>query len=349
LLRTSDFDFDLPPGLVAQHPPAQREDARLMTLDRRTGATTLGRFPDLLDRLRPNDLLVLNETKVLPARLFAERPETGGRVELLLVRPSDEPGVWWALARPGKALRPGRTIADVTGGARLVVRAAEDGQYALAYDGDWTALLEAVGHVPLPPYIRRADTPEDRERYQTVFARVPGAVAAPTAGLHFTPALLAEASVRGVAIARVVLHVGPGTFKPVSVEDPHAHPLDAEAYEVPEAAAAAVRAARAGGGRVIAVGTTVARTLETAGTHAVARGVTDRTIEAERGWTDRLIVPPYDFTVLDGMVTNFHLPRSSLLFLVSALAGREAVLAAYRRAIEEKFRFYSYGDAMFIA
>jgi S-adenosylmethionine:tRNA ribosyltransferase-isomerase len=344
-LRTSDFDFELPPGLIAQHPPARREEARLMVLDRRTGSITLGRFPDLLDHLRLGDVLVLNETRVIPARLFASRLDTGGKVELLLVRPADEPGTWWALARPGRVLRPGRTIAVVPGGEILTVRAAEGGQFALACDGDWAALLERSGHVPLPPYIRRADTAEDRERYQTVFARVPGAVAAPTAGLHFTPELLTAAGARGVALARVVLHVGPGTFKPVTVEDPHAHPLDAEFYDVPEAAAAAIRAARGRGGRVIAVGTTVARTLET----AASRAGPGEVLAAGAGWSDRLIVPPYEFRAMDALVTNFHLPRSSLLFLVSALAGREALLAAYERAIAEGFRFYSYGDAMFVA
>ncbi|MEO6463308.1 MAG: S-adenosylmethionine:tRNA ribosyltransferase-isomerase, partial [Candidatus Eisenbacteria bacterium] len=192
MLRTSDFDFDLPPELIAQHPPERREDARLMVLDRRTGETTIGRFPDLLGQLRAGYVLVLNETRVIAARLFAERTETGGRVELLLVRPGDD-GTWWAMARPGRALRPGREVlvrAREPGGGvvgRLAVRSAEGGQYALAFDGDWAALLAAAGHVPLPPYIRRPDTAADRERYQTVFARVPGAVAAPTAGLHFTP------------------------------------------------------------------------------------------------------------------------------------------------------------------
>jgi S-adenosylmethionine:tRNA ribosyltransferase-isomerase len=204
--------------------------------------------------------------------------------------------------------------------------------------------------MPLPPYIRRPDTAQDRERYQTVFARVPGAVAAPTAGLHFTPEFLAAAEARGVALARVVLHVGPGTFKPVTVEDPRAHQLDAEWYEIPSAAAAALRAARGAGGRVIAVGTTVTRTLET-GAAALddAARAAGEVVAAGSGWSDRLIVPPYTFGAVDALVTNFHLPRSSLLFLVSALAGREAVLAAYARAVEERFRFYSYGDAMFIA
>ncbi|MEO6461633.1 MAG: tRNA preQ1(34) S-adenosylmethionine ribosyltransferase-isomerase QueA, partial [Candidatus Eisenbacteria bacterium] len=274
--------------------------------------------------------------------------------ELLLVRPGDD-GTWWAMARPGRALRPGREVlvrAREPGGGvvgRLAVRSAEGGQYALAFDGDWAALLAAAGHVPLPPYIRRPDTAADRERYQTVFARVPGAVAAPTAGLHFTPELLAAAEAQGVATARVVLHVGPGTFKPVTVEDPQAHDLDAETYEIPAEAAVRLRAARGAGGRVIAVGTTVVRTLETGAELLDERArAAGEVVAAVHGRSAKLIVPPYEFLAVDGMVTNFHLPRSSLLCLVSALAGREAVLAAYRRAIDEGFRFYSYGDAMLV-
>jgi len=318
-------------------------------LDRSTGDVALGRFPDLLDQLRAGDALVLNETRVIPARMFATRSGTGGAVELLFVRPSTA-GAWWAMAKPGKSLKPGGTL-EVTGAvAQLSVRSCADGLYEIAFDGDWAALMQAAGHVPLPPYIRRADEAGDRERYQTVFARVPGAIAAPTAGLHWTPSLLAAALERGVAVVRIVLHVGPGTFKPVSVDDPAAHVLDPEWYEIPSDAAAALAQARRGGGRVIAVGTTVARTLETGASllteDARASG---EVVAAGSGWTDRLIVPPYTFRGLDGLVTNFHLPRSSLLFLVSALAGREHVLAAYRRAIDEGFRFYSYGDAMFIA
>jgi S-adenosylmethionine:tRNA ribosyltransferase-isomerase len=294
-------------------------------------------------------VLALNETRVIPARLFATRPETGGRVELLFVRPAEE-GEWWAMARPGKSLKPGRGVTVEGASATLTVRAVADALYSLSYDGDWARLFEEAGHVPLPPYIRRPDTGADRERYQTVFARVPGAVAAPTAGLHFTPELLARAAAMGVATARIVLHVGPGTFKPVTVEDPAAHVLDPEEYEISDEAALRLAAARRAGGRVIAVGTTVARTLETG-----AAALTDEArasgevVAAGAGWTGKLIVPPYEFLGLDGLVTNFHLPRSSLLFLVSAFAGRERVLAAYARAIAEGFRFYSYGDAMFIA
>ena len=338
--------------MIAQQPPEHREDARLLVLDRFSGRVTLGVFPDVLGLLRPGDALVLNETRVIPARVFASRAGSGGRVELLFVRPGAE-GEWWALARPGKVLKPGGAL-DVAmpdgGNAALVVRACQGGMYALAYDGDWASLLEAAGHVPLPPYIRRSDQVEDRERYQTVYARVPGAIAAPTAGLHWTPDLLQAASERGVAIVRIVLHVGPGTFKPVTASDPAAHVLDPEWYEIPPEASAALAAARREGGRVIAVGTTVARTLETgAALLSEDERAAGEVVRAGSGWTDRLIVPPYTFHGLDALVTNFHLPRSSLLFLVSALAGRDNVLSAYRRAIDEGFRFYSYGDAMFIA
>jgi S-adenosylmethionine:tRNA ribosyltransferase-isomerase len=318
-------------------------------LDRRTGAISLGRFPDLLGFLNPGDALVLNETRVIAARLFATRAGTGGRVELLFVRPAAD-GAWWAMAKPGRSLRPGGKLEIEGADAHLEVRVCSGGLYALAYDGDWAALMAAAGHVPLPPYIRRPDAADDRERYQTVYARVPGAIAAPTAGLHWTPGLLDAARARGVDIVRILLHVGPGTFKPVTASEPSAHVLDPEYYEISREAAGRLAAAHRGGGRVIAVGTTVARTLETGAAllseDARAAG---EVVAAGAGWTDRLIVPPYAFRGLDGLVTNFHLPRSSLLFLVSALGGREAVLAAYRRAIDEGFRFYSYGDAMFIA
>lgn len=347
-MKTGDFDFVLPPDLIAQQPPERREDARLLVLDRATGAITLGRFPDLLDHLHPGDVLTLNETRVISARLFATRPETGGRVELLFVRPGDA-GAWWAMARPGKALKPGRRLEVEGADATLTVRQVRDGQYSLEFDGEWASLFEEAGHVPLPPYIRRPDTAADRERYQTVFARVPGAVAAPTAGLHFTPELLARASEFGVGTARIVLHVGPGTFKPITVEDPSAHVLDPEEYEITADAAARLAAARRAGGRVIAVGTTVARTLETGAAALTEEArAAGEVVAPGAGWTGRLIVPPYEFRGLDALVTNFHLPRSSLLFLVSALAGRERVLAAYQRAIAEGFRFYSYGDAMFV-
>jgi S-adenosylmethionine:tRNA ribosyltransferase-isomerase len=310
-----------------------------------------GRFPDLLNQLRSGDALVLNETRVLAARILASRPGTGGRVELLLVRPGggDE---WWALAKPGRALKPGGTL-KVEGpdgfAARLAVRGGEDGTYAIGYAGDWAELMARAGHVPLPPYIKRPDEPADRERYQTVFARVPGAVAAPTAGLHFTPQLLAAAEAKGISIVRVVLHVGPGTFRPVTAENVEGHKLDPEAYEIPTEAAAALAATRARGGRIVAVGTTVVRTLETGALaltdDARARG---EVVRAGAGASSLLIVPGHDFRAVDALVTNFHLPRSSLLFLVAAFVGKERMFSAYARAVAEGFRFYSYGDAMFI-
>jgi S-adenosylmethionine:tRNA ribosyltransferase-isomerase len=307
----------------------------------------IGNFPDILAHLQPGDALVLNETRVIPARVFATRASTGGKVELLFVRPGPA-GIWWAMGKPGKSLKPGGmlTVGDET----LVVRECAQGLYALEYDGNWSALMESCGHVPLPPYIKRADDQADRERYQTVYARVPGAIAAPTAGLHWTPGLLAAAEMQGVLVERIVLHVGPGTFKPVAVEDPASHVLDPEWYEIPSETAARLASVRREGGRVVAVGTTVARTLETgAASLSEEARAAGEVVAAGSGWSDRLIVPPYTFRGLDALVTNFHLPRSSLLFLVSALAGRETILAAYRRAIDEGFRFYSYGDAMFIA
>ncbi len=315
-------------------------------LDRESSALAFGTFPDLVDRLRPNDVLVLNETRVFTARLSGAREDTGGKVELLLVRPAEH-GTWWAMGRPRRALTPGRRV--TIGTSTVTVLEAGDELLRVEADGDWDALIASAGHVPLPPYIRRADTAEDRERYQTVYARVPGAVAAPTAGLHFTDALLDRIRAHGVAIATVVLHVGPGTFKPVTAEDAEAHVLDAEWYSIPEATAAALAAARAKGGRIVAVGTTVTRTLETGANalpdEARANG---QVVAAGEGWTRLLIVPGHTFSAVDALVTNFHLPRSSLLFLVSALAGRERVLAAYRAAIEQGFRFYSYGDAMLV-
>jgi S-adenosylmethionine:tRNA ribosyltransferase-isomerase len=310
--------------------------------------------------LRSGDLLVLNDTRVLPARLFARAPRAAGcagdrDVEVLLLR--EEPAlrperIWSALARPARALRIGlplqfadpawrATVSGVgnRGVRRIAFRPASETDAAQA--PAFEAWLARIGHVPLPPYIARGDEPADRERYQTVYARELGSVAAPTAGLHFTEATLSACRAAGVEIASVTLHVGPGTFRPVATEDPAAHVLDAEAYRVPPETAAAIRAARAGGGRVIAVGTTSVRSLESWA----------RDGEPKDGdWRDTslFIVPPFSFQVIAGMVTNFHLPRSSLLMLVSALAGRERILAAYEGAVREGYRFYSYGDAMLI-
>jgi S-adenosylmethionine:tRNA ribosyltransferase-isomerase len=344
-----DYDYELPRELIAQAPLADRSASRLLVLDRRTGRIEHRRFPELPDLLTPGDLLVVNRSRVLPARLLARRPG-GGSAEILLVR-RQGPDLWTAMVRPGRRLRPGVAL-DVAPGFQVRIEAPE-AQGAppprpgptrlvrlLAADGNPDAAVDRHGHVPLPPYIRRPDTPEDRVRYQTVYASAPGSVAAPTAGLHFTEELLARLSARGIGRAELVLHVGPGTFRPVETADVRRHRVDAEAYELPDEAAAAVTRAAAEGRRVVAVGTTTTRALEAAG----ARGA----LCAHRGETDLVLYPGCRFRVVDALLTNFHLPRSSLLLLVCAFAGREAVLAAYGEAVRERYRFYSYGDAMLI-
>lgn len=342
------FDYDLPPELIAQQPLPERDASRLLVLDRATGAVRHRAFRDLPDLLNPGDLLVVNRSRVLPARLLGRRVQ-GGAAEVLLVRahPDDE-GLWDALVRPGRRLRPGDVIEVAEDLSVRIETASGQGREPgplrtvrlLARDGDVAATLERHGHVPLPPYIRRPDAPEDRQRYQTVYAREAGSVAAPTAGLHFTSALLEALRQRGIGQAEVVLHVGPGTFRPVEVENVADHRVDPEAFVIPPETAEAVAQAKARGGRVVAVGTTATRTLETAA-DARAPG-------SDAGETALVIVPGHRFRVVDGLVTNFHLPRSSLLLLVAAFAGREPVLAAYEEAVRERYRFYSYGDAMLI-
>jgi S-adenosylmethionine:tRNA ribosyltransferase-isomerase len=344
------YDYDLPESRIAQQPLAARDASRLLVLERAGGAVSHRRFADLPECLRAGDLLVLNETRVLPARLRARRAG-GGVAELLLVRPLSD-GRWLALVRPGARLKPGAgvTVLDGEGreaGSAVVEERAGEGLRAVRFPaGDVPGLLERVGEMPLPPYIRRRAGAADRESYQTVFARVSGAVAAPTAGLHFTAALLARLEAQGVGSAHLVLHVGPGTFRPVQVEDPAQHRLEAEWVSVPAETAVAVNRARRAGRRVVAVGTTATRALEAAARAAEAAGAPE--LAAYAGWVDLFIYPPYEFRVVGALITNFHLPRSSLLLLVSAFAGRERVLAAYREAIESGYRFYSYGDAMLI-
>ncbi len=348
------YDFELPPELIAQEPPAARDASRLLLLERGSGRLAHHRFTDLPQLLRPGDLLVLNRSRVFPARLLGTRPG-GGRAELLLVRQKG-PDLWEALLRPGRRLRPG-TLVDLAPGFRARVETdaiapgaegSASGDSAtrlvrlLASAGEPSALIERYGHVPLPPYIRRPDRPEDRDRYQTVFAHEAGSVAAPTAGLHFTQSLLDDLAARGIRTASVILHVGPGTFRPVEVEDVRAHRVQPERFTLPEETAAAVAQARHEGRRVVAVGTTTTRTLE-------ARATAGGGVAAGVGETDLVIVPGFRFQVVDALLTNFHLPRSSLLLLVSAFAGRERVLAAYRTAVAERYRFYSYGDAMLLS
>jgi len=339
----SDFDYHLPPELIAQEPLEERDASRLLVLDRASGGISHHRFRELPSLLDPGDLLVVNRSRVFPARLLGRRAG-GGDAEVLLVRRKPD-GTWDALVRPGRRLRPGATV-EVADDLTVRIEGVEPGSplrrvRLLARDVDLEATLSRRGHVPLPPYIRRPDQPADRERYQTVYARETGSVAAPTAGLHFTPALLEALTARGVERAEVVLHVGPGTFRPVEVEQVEEHRVDAEPCTIPREAAEALARARARGSRVVAVGTTVTRTLESAA--QVGGGVGAGSTE-----TALVIVPGHRFQVVDALVTNFHLPRSSLLLLVAAFAGRERILAAYAEAVRERYRFYSYGDAMLI-
>ncbi len=351
-MRVSDFDFDLPDDRIAQEPPAERGSSRLMRLDRRTGETTTGVMRDLTAWLRPDDVLVVNDTRVFPARLIGRRHPGGGRIECLLTRIIDaNEGVWEALVHPGQRIRRGTTFVcvgdageDVTIEGEVVGR-DDWGRRTVRLVARGASLdeaIERIGHMPLPPYIRRADRPSDRERYQTVFSRTRGSVAAPTAGLHFTPPLLEAIAARGVTRITVTHHVGYGTFKPVRVDEVEAHVVDPETYSIDDAAATVLTQALADGRRIVAVGTTTTRALES----AVRMG--EGTIPAGRATTDLYLYPGVEFRAVGALVTNFHVPRSSLLILVCAFAGRERVLEAYRRAIDLGFRFYSYGDAMFI-
>jgi S-adenosylmethionine:tRNA ribosyltransferase-isomerase len=342
-MRREDFHFDLPPELIATEPPASRESARLMTIDRSSGIISETSVSSLPDLLRPCDLLVLNDTRVIPARLHGYR-STGGKVEIFLVRRlAGEGELWETLLRSSKSLLPGAVITLPEKVHATVVSPGREETRVVSFSGtdDFYGWLDRNGAVPLPPYIKRSPLEKDRERYQTVFAKERGAVAAPTAGLHFTEALLENIRARGVEIATITLHVGLGTFMPVRAEDLREHRMHSERYGIPAGTAAAVARCRAAGGRVVAVGTTVTRTLE----HAAVGNIP----EAGEGETDIFIYPGYEFKVVDAMITNFHLPESTLLMLVSAFAGREVILDAYRRAVDSRFRFYSYGDAMFIS
>ena len=350
-MRLEELDYSLPPALIAQEPAARRDAARLMVLDRSNGAAaTETTVAALGEFLRPGDLLVLNDTRVLPARLHA-RKASGGRVDLLLV--ARDPGApegdaWSALVSTGRGIRPGAVLQIAPGFEAVVLGEIQGGRVRLrlrAASGDVEDAIRRHGAMPLPPYIRRdPDDPRqaiDRERYQTVYAGPEGAIAAPTAGLHFTRALLDGLAARGVATARLTLHVGPGTFQPVRCERVEDHRVEPEAYRLAPGAAAAVAECRSRGGRVVAVGTTVTRVLESCAGDGGG-------VIAGEGWCGLTIAPGHRFRVVDALLTNFHLPRTSLLALVAAFAGAERVLAAYRRAVEGRFRFYSYGDAMLI-
>lgn len=338
-MKVAEFDYHLPERLIAQTPVEPRDAARLLVLHRDSGVIEHRVFREIGEYLNPGDCLVVNDTRVIPARLLGQKP-TGGEVEVFLLRPIDATR-WEALVRPGKRFRVGAqvTFGDGALTGRAVDTTPDGGRIIeFSWEGDFDSVLGRVGQVPLPPYITAPLT--DAERYQTVYSAARGSVAAPTAGLHFTPTLLDALGQAGVSLARLTLHVGLGTFRPVKVDEVEEHVMHSEYYEVSEAAAETINRTRRDGGRIIAVGTTSCRTLETMGrTGGVAAG---------RGWTDIFIYPGYQFTVVDALLTNFHLPRSTLLMLVSALAGRDLIMAAYREAIAREYRFFSFGDAMLI-
>jgi S-adenosylmethionine:tRNA ribosyltransferase-isomerase len=342
MLRT-DFHFELPKELIAQRPTAERSASRLLTLDRLTGAYRDLSFRDFPSLIESRDLLIFNDTRVIPARAFGVK-DSGGRVELLLERALSATTAL-AHVRASKGLKDG-AIVRLAAGASARMLAREDELFVLEFSGDVLQFFQAHGEIPLPPYIERASEDADRERYQTVYARTLGAIAAPTAGLHFDESIFAALRARRVPHAFVTLHVGAGTFAPVRAEDIAAHRMHAEYLEVSESTCAAINEVSAAGGRVIAVGTTVVRSLETAA--AAARAAGPGRIAPYRGTTDIFIKPGYNFRAVDAFVTNFHLPESTLLMLCAAFAGRDALLAAYAHAVEERYRFFSYGDAMFL-
>lgn len=335
----SDYDFELPPDRVAQYPMSERDASRLLVVPA-DGPTEHRRFREIVDLFRPGDVLVVNESRVFPARLLGERP-SGAPAEVLLLDPQADAGVWSALVRPGSKLKAGRTvtIAPELDVEVLDVLPTGERLVRLRTELDFDEAIDRFGHIPLPPYIDRSDEAVDHERYQTVYAAERGSVAAPTAGLHFTEGLLDEIRGAGVTVTPVTLHVGVGTFRPVEVDDPADHDMHVERYSVPETTVDAIRSAKARGGRVWAVGTTAVRTLESA-TDSEGR------LAAGSGETRLFIRPGFDYRVVDGLVTNFHLPRSTLLMLVAALRGYAPVMAAYREAVAAGYRFYSYGDAM---
>jgi len=341
-VKLSDFDFSLPPELIAQHPLPERAASRLLVLHKANGVIDHRQFPDALSYLNSGDVLVLNDTKVLPARLMGRKAKTGAAVEIVLLKPLSHPLEWEVLARPGKRLGVGTTVEFGQGEMSAVVlgdTAAGGKTIRFAVEGDLQAALDRLGQVPLPPYIK--EQLSDKERYQTVYSKHLGSVAAPTAGLHFTTDLLERIKDKGIVVAFLTLHIGLGTFRPVQVEDIAEHKMHSEYYEVPASTAEAINRARENGKRVIVVGTTPLRTLETIADEAGR-------VQAVSGWTDIFIYPGHRFRAVDGLITNFHLPKSTLIMLVSALAGTENVRRAYQEAIAARYRFFSFGDAMLI-
>ena len=342
-MNTKDFDFDLPEELIAQTPLEVRDASRLLILDRKKRTLTDSHFDSILDQLQPGDALVMNNTRVLPARLYGQKPDTHGHVELLLLK-NTQGDQWEVLAKPAKRLRVGTKVEFGDGRLKAtVVEELEQGGRIVefSYEGIFLEVLESLGEMPLPPYIH--EKLEDRERYQTVYAKENGSAAAPTAGLHFTEDLLQKIEAKGVHLVYLTLHVGLGTFRPVSVDNLEEHEMHSEYYQFSQEAADTLNQVKAKGGRVVAVGTTSIRTLETIGNKF------DGQLQADAGWTNIFIKPGYDFKVVDAFSTNFHLPKSTLVMLVAAFAGRDFVLEAYRHAVEERYRFFSFGDAMFLS
>ncbi|MCB6584628.1 tRNA preQ1(34) S-adenosylmethionine ribosyltransferase-isomerase QueA [Streptococcus gordonii] len=341
-MNTADFDFHLPEELIAQTPLEKRDASRLLVVDRSSGEFSDQHFESIIDQLQPGDALVMNNTRVLPARLYGEKPGTGGHVELLLLK-NTEGDQWEVLAKPAKRLKVGAQVSF--GDGRLTATVVEELEHGgrivrFDYQGIFLEVLESLGEMPLPPYIH--EKLADRERYQTVYAKENGSAAAPTAGLHFTKELLAQIEAKGVKLVYLTLHVGLGTFRPVSVDNLDDHEMHSEFYTLSEEAAATLREVKANGHRVIAVGTTSIRTLETIGNKFQGD------IQADSGWTNIFIKPGYQWQIVDAFSTNFHLPKSTLVMLVSAFAGRDLTLKAYEHAIAERYRFFSFGDAMFI-
>ncbi|MBO3757074.1 tRNA preQ1(34) S-adenosylmethionine ribosyltransferase-isomerase QueA [Streptococcus suis] len=341
-MNTADFDFDLPEELIAQVPLEKRDSSKLLILDREKRSMVDSHFDHIIDQLNPGDALVMNNTRVLPARLYGYKPETMGHVELLLLK-NTQGDQWEVLAKPAKRLKVGTTVAF--GDGRLTATIVEELEHGgriveFSYEGIFLEVLESLGEMPLPPYIH--EKLEDRERYQTVYAKENGSAAAPTAGLHFTQELLEKIEAKGVKLVYLTLHVGLGTFRPVSVDNVDEHEMHSEFYNLSAEAAQTLNQVKDSGGRIVAVGTTSIRTLETIGNKFDGR------LEADSGWTNIFIKPGYNFQIVDAFSTNFHLPKSTLVMLVSAFAGREFTLEAYKHAVEERYRFFSFGDAMFI-
>ena len=341
-MNTADFDFHLPEELIAQTPLEKRDSSRLLIVDRETGQFSDQHFDNIIDQLEPGDALVMNNTRVLPARLYGTKPETGGHVELLLLK-NTQGDFWEVLAKPAKRLRVGTRVSF--GDGRLTATVTEELEHGgrivrFDYQGIFLEVLESLGEMPLPPYIH--EKLEDRERYQTVYAKENGSAAAPTAGLHFTEELLDKIATKGVKLVYLTLHVGLGTFRPVSVDNLEEHEMHSEFYSLSEEAAETLRQVKASGHRIVAVGTTSIRTLETIGSKFEGQ------IQADSGWTNIFIKPGYQWKIVNAFSTNFHLPKSTLVMLVSAFAGRQLTLRAYEHAIAERYRFFSFGDAMFI-